>query len=95
MAKETEKNLPKEPDSVVATSANDIPAEPKNHVLGDRELKRGDQGEDVKALQTRLGLEPTGHFNEAVERKVNYLLRTRGMKESGKVNREFRNTFRI
>lgn len=100
MAKEAiEKSTPeapvKAPESVVATSANDTASEPKGKVFGDRELKRGDSGEDVKSLQVRLGIEPSGHFNEATERKINWLQRVKGQKETGKVDSDFRKLFKI
>jgi hypothetical protein len=72
-----------------AKSADYEPAEaPKNSVLGSRELKRGDRGEDVTALQRKLGVEPSGHFNEETEAKVNYLRRILSL-EAGSVDAEF------
>lgn len=79
-----------EPANVNATSANDeATAAKKNSVLGERSLKRGDSGEDVKALQNRLGVEPTGHFNEETETKVNYLRRVLNLKGSDSVDADF------
>lgn len=81
---------PTEPANVNATSANDEASEAnKNSVLGARSLKRGDRGEDVKALQNRLGVEPTGHFNEETETKVGYLRRVLGLKDSNSVDADF------
>jgi len=72
-----------------AKSEDYSPSEaPKNSILGARELKRGDRGEDVTALQRRLGVEPSGHFNEETEAKVNYLRRILSL-EDGSVDSEF------
>jgi hypothetical protein len=72
-----------------AKSADYEPSEAaKNAVLGTRELKRGDRGEDVTTLQRKLGVEPTGHFNEDTEAKVNYLRRVLSL-EDGSVDSEF------
>jgi hypothetical protein len=78
-----------ESNPVDAKSADYEPSEaPKNSVLGQRSLKRGDQGEDVSALQRRLGVKPTGHYNEETEAKVSYLRRILNLKE-GSVDSEF------
>lgn len=85
----------KAPESVIATSANDKPTPAKESVFGSRDLSRGDKGNDVSALQTLLGVEPTGNFNEATEKRVNYLQRIKGLKEDGKVTAEFRKLFKL
>jgi peptidoglycan hydrolase-like protein with peptidoglycan-binding domain len=86
--KRTQEAPAKAPEKPVEPSVNTTATETKHYNLGVRELKSGDRGEDVSALQRKLGLNPTGILNAETEKKVKYLQRIRGLNETGIVDKE-------
>jgi peptidoglycan hydrolase-like protein with peptidoglycan-binding domain len=48
-------------------------------------LKRGDNNEDVKKLQIKLGLEPIGNFGPKTEEAVKAFQTKNGLTADGKV----------
>jgi len=48
-----------------------------------RDLKPGDQGEDVRAVQLLVRAKPTGYFDEATARRVRGYQQLRGLKPTG------------
>lgn len=55
--------------------------------LGDRKLRKGKRGSDVKEMQKLLAQKRTGHFNRWNERKVMGIERRAGMRVDGIVGR--------
>ena len=51
-------------------------------------LKIGSTGEDVKKLQTKLGLTPDGVFGPTTERKVKEWQRSNGLTDDGIVGQQ-------
>ncbi len=56
------------------------------YALGERTLRRGDKGPDVKALQKLLGVKQTGTFNRTTRDKVKRIERKYGLKPNGIVS---------
>ena len=56
------------------------------YVLGERKLRRGDRGRDVRRLQRMLFIKRTGVFNARTERAVKRVQRANGLRASGVVN---------
>lgn len=80
----------KAPEKPVEASTIKTETEAQDYFnVGDRELKRGDKGEDVARLQRILGLKATGIYNEDTEAKVKYLQRIKNENETGLLSPEF------
>jgi putative peptidoglycan binding protein len=77
-----------QPQVVAPTSTAPETESTKDFLLGDRETKRGDRGDDVAVLQRRLAVEPTGVFNEETEEKVKWIQRIKNQKETGTATKE-------
>ena len=73
------------PESVVERTENKLDGSAYT-ALGSREIKSGDRGEDVAVLQRRLGLNATGIYNQETEKKVKYVQRIKGLKQTGTVD---------
>lgn len=51
-----------------------------------RDLKPGDQGEDVRIVQLLIRAEPTGYFDDATTRRLRGYQRLRGLRPTGRVD---------
>lgn len=69
-----------------AVAASDS-AGPTAYKFGERTLRRGDEGPDVKALQRLLGIKATSTFGGATHRAVKKAERTAGLKPNGIVSK--------
>ena len=74
--------VPATPDSSAT------PATPASYSLGERTLRRGDRGADVKKLQKLLRVKRTGYFNKSTKKAVKKVQRAAGLKANGKVNKK-------
>lgn len=78
-------------EDVVKSEAQSVTREESvektDHALGSRDLKSGVRGDDVAALQRKLGLNPTGIYNAETEKKVKYIQRIRGLDATGTVDK--------
>jgi len=72
-------------DTTTATPA--VSATPATYSLGERKLRRGDSGPDVKKLQKLLRVKRTGTFDKATKRAVKKVQRAAGLKANGKVSK--------
>ncbi len=97
MSMATEKRTPetpsKAPESVVERT--ETKSDTETYVLGERDLRKGDRGEDVARLQRNLNLNPTGIYNEETEKKVKFLQRIKSLKETGSVDSDFVKIFKF
>ena len=73
------------PTDAGATAA---PAKPRTYSLGERKLRRGDRGRDVKKLQKLLRVKRTGKFTKSTRKAVKRVQRRAGLKANGVVNKK-------
>jgi peptidoglycan hydrolase-like protein with peptidoglycan-binding domain len=64
------------------------PATPAVFSLGERTLRRGDKGPDVKKLQKLLKVKRTGTFNKRTKKAVKKVQRAAGLKANGVVTKK-------
>jgi peptidoglycan hydrolase-like protein with peptidoglycan-binding domain len=64
------------------------PAAPATFALGERTLRRGDKGPDVRKLQKLLRVKRTSTFNKQTKKAVKRVQRAAGLKANGKVNKK-------
>ncbi len=65
--------------TVVRPAAAPAPVAQSAYKLGERVLRRGDRGKDVRKLQKLLGVKKTGYFNKRTGRKVRKVERKYGL----------------
>ncbi len=61
---------------------------PAGYSLGDRTLRKGKRGADVKALQKLLGVKQTGYFNKKTKKAVKKVEGAYGLKRNGIVSKK-------
>jgi peptidoglycan hydrolase-like protein with peptidoglycan-binding domain len=65
-----------------------VPAAPVAYKLGERTLRRGDEGPDVKELQKLLGVKRTEKFNKKTKQAVKRAEKAAGIKPNGIVSKK-------